>query len=605
MKPSARWLLAGGAAVLFAALATFWLLGRPGDGPSVPPAGGDPVRLQWRTGSAQQYDVRFDSQLRVNPGATGAAAPAVNVRLQGVLDVRALQAGSDEALVGLRLASVALQVAGKSDPATEQALAAPFRVRFASGGMPTAFEFAADTPAEQRAMLEQLVRTFQVAMRPDASWVTHESSATGPYQATYLRTSPTQWQKSKQRIGGAPGAAARPEIRSKESIRIEGDGDWIASMTVDETTRSQGQAGPDFELTNRATLERRADPSARAVDDADAWRFAAAAAAAPAVRASDAARPLSRDEAKQQLADNVATLQAARSGRNVSVHKIRDLLRADPAMPTVLLAAMKSNPFDDRTRADLYLAFELAGTPGAQAALVSVISDSSWSERDAMRAIVALAGVARPTPQTIDALWAAARQGAAGDERSDLANTATFALGSAGQALSSAGDPAYGAVRGGLLQGAVSASDAAQRANFIHALGNTRDPSLSADVVPFLDDPAPAVRGAAAQSLANLGTDQAAGALVTRFEQERNSAVRGAIAESLVSWTAPSAGAMASMRAAIGSEPDENTRYQMARALGRNLATHPENRAALQALMRTEQSRRVRQQVAESLAGPN
>jgi ribosomal protein S17E len=40
----------------------------------------------------------------------------------------------------------------------------------------------------------------------------------------------------------------------------------------------------------------------------------------------------------------------------------------------------------------------------------------------------------------------------------------------------------------------------------------------------------------------------------------------------------------------------------MARLLGKNLATFPENRAVLQDLLRTEQSKRIRQQVAEALA---
>jgi hypothetical protein len=59
---------------------------------------------------------------------------------------------------------------------------------------------------------------------------------------------------------------------------------------------------------------------------------------------------------------------------------------------------------------------------------------------------------------------------------------------------------------------------------------------------------------------------------------------------------------MESIRAAIRLEPDEDARYNMARFLASNLTMFPENRHVLEDLMRTEQSKRIRQQVAEQLA---
>jgi HEAT repeat protein len=191
-------------------------------------------------------------------------------------------------------------------------------------------------------------------------------------------------------------------------------------------------------------------------------------------------------------------------------------------------------------------------------------------------------------------------------EREQLVSTATLALGSLGHTMRVTNDPEYPILRDRLLRGALSSegSDfyAEERTNFVHALGNTGDPSLASEVESFLDDSAPAVRRAAALSLGKMGTDQVAGELLSRFNHERNSRVRGAIAESLVAWTRPSASAMASIGAAVRAEPDENTRYNMARLLGANLKMFPENRAILQNLLRTEQSKRIRQNVADALA---
>jgi len=59
---------------------------------------------------------------------------------------------------------------------------------------------------------------------------------------------------------------------------------------------------------------------------------------------------------------------------------------------------------------------------------------------------------------------------------------------------------------------------------------------------------------------------------------------------------------MASIRDMVRSEPDENTRYNLARLLSENLTKFPDNRPVLQALLRTEQSKRIRQSVANALA---
>ena len=76
---------------------------------------------------------------------------------------------------------------------------------------------------------------------------------------------------------------------------------------------------------------------------------------------------------------------------------------------------------------------------------------------------------------------------------------------------------------------------------------------------------------------------------------------RAAIANALVSWEHASADANESVLVAIRQERDEDARYNMARFLAHNLETFPENRRLLQDLMRSEQSDRIRTQVAEMI----
>ena len=271
-------------------------------------------------------------------------------------------------------------------------------------------------------------------------------------------------------------------------------------------------------------------------------------------------------------------------------------------MPGLLLEEMRVRILDDRTRADLYLVFELAGTPSAQVALSSVVTDERWMQTDRMRAIVALAGITDPTEGTIDVLWSTAQLGPASREHGQVAGTAVLALGSLGKSLSAEQDEQYSALRSGLLSGTTSYSDPVEREHYILAIGNTHDTSLAAEIVPLLNDPAPVVRAAAAKSLGRLGSNGVADNLMTHFGQEKNNNVRAAMMEALVSWDVPTTQAMATLRQAAPSESDPNTRFYMVKLLTKNLATFPENKVVLQDLLLTDQSNRIRQEIAEVFA---
>jgi HEAT repeat protein len=184
-----------------------------------------------------------------------------------------------------------------------------------------------------------------------------------------------------------------------------------------------------------------------------------------------------------------------------------------------------------------------------------------------------------------------------------MASSAAFALGSIGNTMLNAEDPAYVSLRSDLLSHALGSGDVVTRSDFITALGNTQDPTLASDVVVLLDDTEPAVRRAVALSLGSLGTDQVADRLMSHMRKEDNGYVRGAIAESLQSWTQPTESAMTTFRQAVRTEADESTRYNMALLLGNNLAEFPENEPVLREIMRSEPSKRIRQKVAEALAG--
>ena len=563
-----------------------------------------PLVLRWQAGSSQQYAVLMDSSFRMNTTGAGAsqAGQSMGVHLDGILEFRTLEVGPSQVLVGMQLSSVALRISGASDAATDKALSTPFRVRFASSGLPSAFEFPAGLAQEHRDVIENLVRTFQVVVQNGQAWTAQEPSVPGVYEAAYVRSGSSHLQKTKQRFvaPAATPAGTVAEIASRESIRIDANRDWIAAMTVDETVRSGDSTGLAVDITNHASIELRPDSAAHTAAMLEAWRFAASSAPEPGGDAQVPATTLTRAQAVKQIRTDLAALDAAREGRHVWIHSLRDLIRSDGKLPFALLEAMKKQKLSDRTRADLYLVLELAGSPQSQAALRLVIEGGGWTPTDSKRAIIALGGVAKPTTETIETLWILSR--GADSSSGGLAGTATLALGSLGNRLIAAQDDRYPSLRSDLLDGALAGANARQRVDFVHALGNTGDASLAREIVPLLNDAEPAVRGAAAQSLGSLGTDAVADELLMRLSQEKVGVVRGAIAEALVSWTSPTPAAVASIRAEIRGEREESSRFAMAQILGKSLATYPQNREVLQALLQSEQSERIRREVAAMLA---
>jgi len=363
--------------------------------------------------------------------------------------------------------------------------------------------------------------------------------------------------------------------------------------------RSDDQVGPVMTVSNHATLK--LQPGAQLALSPNLWRFNAAAATDTALTARRQVPDLMPEEARKQIMATVPELDAAKQGRLGLIHKLRDLLRVDASLPALILDLLKTQKLSDRTRADLYLVMEQAGTESAQAALVEVVTDNSWSLKDGMRAIVAMGGLKQPTTESVSALWDTA-QYSSGDERQRMANLATFALGSIGNTMNKADNPEYATLRSSLLSNALGGGDVIRRSNYITALGNTHDTTLANEVVILLDDNEPAIRRAAALSLGSLGADHVADRLVSQYRTEENGYVRGAIAESLQSWTKPTGSAMVMFRQTVRTEADESTRYNIAILLGENLDKFPENESVLREIMRNEPSKRIRQKVAEALS---
>lgn len=567
------------------------------DNESVVPEDG--VQLQWRLGASQHYKLQTDSSMTLNADQA-MTTPSLTVKIESDLAFQTLEVGEHFAVAGLQLSSVDMNINGESKQQVNEALSVPFRVRFSTSGLPESFDFSELVTSENRLILENLVRMFQVDWQLGETWVTRESTALGSYSATYHRKQPLQISKTKHNFSGLPDQPMfiGAMITSNETIAIDREFDWVSKINSSETVITSGQNGPAMKILNEASLTLLAD--VKTAPNENRWSFDASAPPSNNAVESNLAS-LTPAEARRRLLAEVDSLNNAAEGRIVFIHRIRDLLKANELQPDVLLETMQTDDLSDRTRADVYLALELADTIDSQTALTSVMMDPAWSNRDALRAIVALGGVDEPSDTSLDTLWMLTQNNQT-DNDARLASTATFALGTLGKTMRLAEHPAYADHTSRLLDGAMGAATDLERANYVHAIGNTQDEALAESMSVLLQDQSSMVRRATAQSLGAIGPDQVANKLLSQLVKEANGSVRGAIAEAMQNWTTPTPDAVLTVRNLLPTEVDENARLHMAMFLGENLSTFPESEQLLRQLLRVEQSKNVRQKVAETLA---
>jgi HEAT repeat protein len=558
-----------------------------------------PRLFSWKTGVTQYYDLTMNSSMSMNTTGSG-MNQNMGVNLQAGLEMLTLESEQNQALVGMQLSNVKLKVSGQSDSEVNKILQTPFRVRFSSGGVPENFEFSQGLNSQEQLMLENVVRTFTVSLVNDEEqWVSNEHNASGQYDAHYQKISSTTIKKQKKNFIASPSSPILKNavIVSSESIEVDPKKNWIQKMVVEETLQTKASVGNLIYIVNHAEIiaarnNRKAIPISH-------WEFEAADPIFMKQAIQHASLKMSVGEAQKKLVKHLPKLDETLDKRTPEIHTLRDLLRIDGSMPALLLKQMQLQDLSDRTRADLYLALELAATPEAQTALTSIINSPEWSERDAIRAIVALAGINNPSQETLVALWDTANN----HEKNQLASTATFSLGSMGSRMNKHGHPEYPQLRDNLLAAAYASSNTQQKATYLYALGNTRDPNVAEDISSFLVDEQAHVRRAAALSLGVTQNPNSSEVLVQQFQQENHSAVRGAIAESLTALPlSDSTIAMQAVSKALQKEKDEKARYSMALFIGKHLSEHPQYRSQLQNLIRHEPSKRVRQVAAEALA---
>jgi hypothetical protein len=285
----------------------------------------------------------------------------------------------------------------------------------------------------------------------------------------------------------------------------------------------------------------------------------------------------------------------------VTFRRLEAMLAARPALAAEIPVILRAGAVGDTTQATLVRSLEVTGSAHAQSALRTIYRDPGQKHMNRLRGIIGAAGLVEPRPESIEGLWSVALQRSHPADV-DLSNTAQLALGALGSTLRRSGKTTrYGQVRAGLVTSLHTTANPLERSVLLKAVGNTLDPELHADVLPYLHDEHAPVRASAAQSLGMLREDATLGLLIDRLHTEERGVVRAALVRAIARLS-PTEGAVLEIHALMPVERHPTARGAMVTYLGQHQGMVPAIRGTLEHAL-GDDSQLVRDLAAEALGG--
>jgi hypothetical protein len=557
--------------------------------------------LALRAGSSRAYSLAFTTRLTSTGAATRETA------LAGRLSVAVVTAAGQPALA-LQLDPLEVRVDGKPEPAMSRRYKAPFVVPIAASGRLGPSLFPPEVAKGDRAVLDGMVRAFQVVLPASLqdAWEESESDNLGTYVASY-RWAGGAITKAKIRYTGVhPPALFKVRVlASAVRAEVARSGPWLTRLEGSEELLLVPEAGAaEARVQARFSLEDDGAPTPQV-----AVELAAAPGVARVELDAGPSRPSAWDEEERAAARRrfeaagitLATLTAqARSARLPAPALTHDLAAYFRVYPEAAAEAERQlEAAGDSGAAILLNALELAGTPAAQKALLDVAGGGGHSRANRIRALVALTGVETPDPETLERLARDARGAGAGD-RSEIASTSLLTLG----ALAPRAPEATGQqIVGELTDELRSASNPRHETLLLMALENAHAP-LTADVLAtHLGSPEAQVRSAAARLGQYADGGDPTGTLLDALGSEPNADVRDALVSALTARPAdPKANAAILAALTSGREPSAAVRVRMVAYLARQFPAFPANRDQLREYVGREPDRDVTVAILNAIA---
>jgi HEAT repeat protein len=169
----------------------------------------------------------------------------------------------------------------------------------------------------------------------------------------------------------------------------------------------------------------------------------------------------------------------------------------------------------------------------------------------------------------------------------DKSNTALLALGVLGNTLRKNGGEEEYSILADNLRSKLdeSANNFDMTTTTLLAIGNTGDPSFVPNIEPYFSSENPSLRATSAKALRNMDDKESLTLLADNLQEEKDSRVRLSLVKSLGNRKADEQ-SISTVRDLVTREKDKGVRYNLIRYLVNNMYKFPENKEALEKLLK-------------------
>ena len=550
------------------------------------------VTFPWPAGSGARYEV--DVRSTITMGASSDAPVPSTLHLTGILNMRVLSSDATAALAALRVRPVSCDILGEFRPEMRERLSLPFSAVFARNGEITSVRPPSALSENERIVLEEMLRAAQIVVSGESeTWITTEEHQTGTYEARYERTPDGSIRKRKTRYV-ALASPVSVDILSSDTLARLSPTLWLASAEGRETL-SASSGGTlllhtDLSFSFRLISGEPDVPATFAALEASS-RSAATPAASPRDATRGSGFPAKTGtKAASGIDDRIrndfsASLDRFDRRNRATFDDLLARLREHPELARDVAARLLAPGTDDATQAALMDLLGTSDTPAAQAVLLDIAGNPDASHMNALRAIIALGGVAHPTAEAREGLRSIARK-EGGPDVADLSRTALLALGAVASTLRTNDDPAAASVTADLLA-AIPENEGPDLRVALKALGNTGDPAAAGRIQSYLASENAATRAAAATALRRMPDARTGELLLSSLANERVPEVRSAVVRSM-SQRGLDDNAVRALAQSAPTEQSVVVRGEMIRALAKGADSFPAARDTLQRMLETE-----------------
>ncbi|MBU0505491.1 MAG: HEAT repeat domain-containing protein [bacterium] len=558
----------------------------------------------FKSGDKLDYDISANMDLDL---AILSQNKNTQTLIEGSLHLLALKSKNQSTTIKAQFSDLEYIINEKHDRLRAKNLSQPLFFDITNDCHVSHFRFSKNITKTDALIVKNIIQEMQLNLPDDQktnSWETRQTNTMGTYTAHYAIEAADDTnvtlQKNKQKYTAIntqmPNAQTTSDIKSSHfEITLSRQTPWIESMIGTEELLVQNNNEPFMKaithfkitLTNYGFQDVLNQPLSE-----DAHTTLEEFEKQPQKKDYQAVYPI--DNIQNRDWDSILSEFSASMNADTPADKRKALDLMVQYVNHVkggaqsLIQAIKEGSLEKAHQSRAFLALELAGNNEAQTALSQVIDNEQFDNMNRMRAMIALQDVPSPKPEAVQTLFDQANLFGSTENNQDIASTALLTLGTlAGKNKNT--QPEYlSQVKNTVLKSLETETNPDNKALYLTALGNTKDPDLSTTVSSYLDDASDMVRSAAAKTLGSMPTPENEITLNTQLTTETSSDVKLWTLKSLNKYENPSQDTLSTIARTVHNEPNKILRKEMIKILGKQAKKNQDARDALVDLQKTE-----------------